>query len=408
MAKHWTVGAGRPKEGLLWPGLARVNWPFLKAVTWIFVLSRVLFIETASLAYMYLPHAWVETPQGTLPPSGSLAYQVLGGLWVHWDGLWYLSISTFGYQGRPTATAFFPLFPMAMKLLGGGVIGGIVVSLAAFAGGLYFFGRLAELEFGPRVAWFSLMALAFFPTAFYLNAVYSESLFFALAAASLYYLRTQRYWIAGPLAALTTLDTIYGFLLMLPFAWQIWRQEGVRFSRLVHTVWPAVGLLGYMVFLFFRFGDPLVFESAQSNWARHPELLFVTLYQAMISAWNAIPLFFSAHHLFLGGVPSLTASNFFNFLFALCAIFLAVVSFSRIPFYLWMYSVAALLIPFSYPAVGTPLMSMPRLVLEAFPLFLGLGSIMARVRWTRALYFIAAIPLGMLLTALFATAHWVA
>lgn len=380
----------------------------LKAVTWIFVLSRVFFLEVAGLAYIYLPQAWIQSPQGTLPPSGGLFYQMISGLWVHWDGLWYLSIATFGYQGRPTATAFFPLYPLSMKLLGGGVVGGMIMSLVAFAVALLFLNRLVTLELGPRVAWFTLLGLAFFPAAFFLNAVYSESLFLALAAGSLYYLRTDKYWIAGLLGALATLTTIYGLLLALPFAWLIWRKHGFRLRKLCHVLWMPVGLLAYMVFLFKRFGDPLMFESAQSNWSRHPEFFGVTLYQGLISAWQAIPHFFSFHHLFATGNPSLVPGNFVNFFFALFAIVILILSFRRIPFYLWIYTIAALMIPFSYPANGFPLMSMPRLILEAFPLFIGLGTIMARVPWTRAIYFIVAIPGGILLTALFATAHWVA
>lgn len=412
MAKNGTVGYARPH--LLAPQATpkaeanRRDWSLLKAITWVFVLSRIFFLEVAGAAYIYLPHAWVQAPQGTLPPSGGLFYQIISGLWVHWDGLWYLSIASYGYHGRPSATAFFPLYPAAMKLFGGGVVAGMMVSLAAFAVALYYLGRLVELELGPRVAWLTVLALAFFPTAFYLNAVYSESLFLALAIASLYYLRTGRYWIAGPLGALATLCTTYGGLLVLPFVWVIWHSEGYKFRQLWHALWMPLGLVAYMVFLFRRFGDPLVFESAQSGWGRHFEFLPVTLYQAVVSAWHAMPLALNLHQLFITGNPSLTPSNFFNFLFAVVALVVAVLSFRRIPFYLWLYAIAALLIPFSYPANGIPLMSMPRLVLEAFPLFIGAGTIMARVQWTRAVYFIAAIPTGMLLTALFATAHWVA
>lgn len=411
MAKDWTIGEG------LTSGIGKVaaslrvqegERSLLRNVGWIFILSRLFFFEVASLAYIYLPQAWIEAPQGTLPPSGGLLYQIVSGLWVHWDGLWYLSIATFGYAGRPTATAFFPLYPLAMKLLGGGIVSGIIVSLLAFLVALLFLERLVTLELGPRVAWYSLLALAFFPTALFLNAVYSEALFLALALGALYYVRTGRYWIAGPLGALATLTTVYGALLVLPFLWVIWRTEGFRLRKLVHVLWMPLGLVSYMVFLFPRFGDPLIFQSAQSHWGRHFEPFFVTLYQAARSAYHDAPLALSWHHLFAGGAPSTTPSNFFNFLFAIFAIVLLVLSARRIPFYLWIYTVAALLIPFSYPAFGNPLMSMPRLILEAFPLFIGLGSVMARVRWTRALYFIVAIPTGILLTALFATAHWVA
>lgn len=411
MAKNWMSGENPTvqlvdKSTNLEP--SHKGSSVLKAILWVVILSRIFFVEVAGLAYIYLPQAWIQAPQGTLPPTGNLLYQALSGLWVHWDGLWYLSIATFGYHGRPTATAFFPLYPLSMKLFGGGVVGGVIVSLLAFGIALFYLNRLVTLELGRQVAWYTLLALAFFPTAFYLNAVYSEALFLALAVASLYYLRTGKYWAAGPLGALATLCTVYGGLLVLPFLWIIWRREGFRIKKLLHLLWMPAGILVYMLFLFKRFGDPLMFESAQSNWSRHPEIFVVTLYQGILAAWRAIPQFFNYHHLFAPGNPSLVPGNFVNILFALFAIVILILSARRIPFYLWIYSLAALMIPLSYPATGFPLMSMPRLCLEAFPLFIGLGSIMARVRWTRAVYFIAAIPMGMLLTALFATAHWVA
>lgn len=386
----------------------RLTHPTVKALAWAFVISRLFFVELAGLAYVYLPHAWVEAPQGTLPPGGSLWYRALLGLWVHWDGLWYLSISTFGYQGRPTATAFFPLYPLTMHLLGGGVVVGVFISLAAFAGAVGFFYRLVALDFGPRVAWYTVLAMVFFPTAFYANAVYSESLFLLFATASLYFGRTRRYWLAGPLAALATLDTMYGVLLALPLAWLIWHQERHRLWPLAHVFWIPAGLGAYMAYLVPLFGDPLVFERAQSNWGRHFAPFYETLWQAGKAAWTQISVAFNPHALFVTGQPSIQASNFYNFVFALAAIAVVVAVARRLPFYLLSYTLLALLVPLSYPAQGNPLMSMPRLVLEAFPVFTGLGLLMSRSPSLRVIYFVVALPLGALFVALFATAHWVA
>ena len=195
---------------------------------------------------------------------------------------------------------------------------------------------------------------------------------------------------------------------MLPFLWVIYRNHGFRIKKLLHALWMPLGLVSYMIFLIPRFGDPLVFEKVQQYWGRHFEFFPITIYQAFQSAWTNAASALNPHQLFALGVPSTSPGNLFNLVFGLFAIVIAVLSAKRIPFYLYIYMIAALLIPFTYPAQGDPLMSMPRLVLEAWPLFLGLGSIMARVRWTRAVYFIVSIPFGMLLTALFATAHWVA
>lgn len=380
----------------------------IRLVLWIVVLSRLFFMEAASLAYMYLPHAWVESPPGTLPPTGSLLYRATLGLWVHWDGLWYYSIANFGYAGRATATAFFPLFPLTLRIFQGSVIGGVVISLVSFIGAEWFLVRLVNQEFGQKAAWYAGLALAFFPTAFYANAVYSESLFLVLALGALYYFRNRRYWVAGPLAALTTLVSIYGVLLAAPFLILLWQQEGRYWKKYFHVVWPSIGLLVYMGFLLTKFADPLIFEHAQSNWGRHSAWIWITLWTAGKAALRAMPAALNPVALFRVGMPSLGPSNFYNLVFALFAIATVIFTFKRLPFYLWIYMVLALLVPLSYPAVGAPLMSMPRLLLESFPLFIGLGVLMTEKAWFRWTYFLVSLPLGLLLVSLFATAHWVA
>ncbi|MHB1612685.1 MAG: mannosyltransferase family protein [Sulfobacillus sp.] len=380
----------------------------IRSAVWLIVLSRLFFMEVGSLAYLYLPHAWVEAPPGTLPPTGSLVYRAVLGMWVHWDGLWYYSIANFGYAGRATATAFFPLYPLAMRILGGGVIGGLVASGLAFSVALWFLMKLTAEEFGPRAAWFAGLAMAFFPTAFYANAVYSESLFLALAVSALYYARKQRYWVAGPLAALTTLVSMYGILLAAPLFFLLWQHERPHWKRFLHALWPVAGLGAYMGFLITKFGDPLVFEHAQSNWGRHFDWVWNTLWSGWVQAFDVWRGAINPSVLFQTGMPSLGPSNAYDFLFAVVAILVAVVTVKRMPLYLWSYMVLALMVPLSYPAAGTPLMSMPRLVLESFPVFIGVGLIMSERPWVRWVYFGLGLPLGALFVSLFATAHWVA
>ncbi len=385
-----------------------LGWPTVKSLIWLFVISRAFFMEIGALAYIYLPHAWVEAPPGTLPPAGTFLYHITFGFWAHWDGLWYLSIAKAGYANRTTSTAFFPLYPLAIHLFGGGVVAGVLISLASFCITLWFLFRLVQWEFGTRVAWNAVLVMAFFPTAFYANAVYSEPLFMALAIASLYFARTRRYAIAGPLATLATLTSIYGLLLAFSLLYLAWTQEGHRIRPLLYSLWAPFGLVIYMGFLLYRFGDPFVFEHAQSNWGRHFEWIGGTLWSAAIRAYQVAGHALDVHTLFATGTPSLGPSNFYNVIFAIFLIVILIFSIKRLPVYLWLYEGLALLVPFSYPATGNPLMSLPRLVLEAFPVFIALGLLVSRRPSYRYIYFVMALPLGMLFVALFATAHWVA
>ena len=199
-----------------------------------------------------------------------------------------------------------------------------------------------------------------------------------------------------------------GLLLSAPLLFLIWRQEHHRWRPLVHVFWPPLGLGVYMTFLLIRFGDPLVFEHAQSNWARHFAWFGSTLWSATIEAFKAWEQALSFGHLFAQGVPHLGTSNFYNWVFALFLIAILVYSIWRLPLYLWVYELLAIMVPFSYPAVGYALMSLPRLVMEAFPVFIALGLAIHHKPWRRRLYFVFALPLGILFVSLFATAHWVA
>jgi Gpi18-like mannosyltransferase len=65
----------------------------------------------------------------------------------------------------------------------------VLVSLAFLPLALFFVYRIAEEGWGEGVARGAVLALAFFPTAFFLNSVYTESLFLALSAGSLWAMR---------------------------------------------------------------------------------------------------------------------------------------------------------------------------------------------------------------------------
>src|SRR5919107_3776869 len=102
-----------------------------------------------ALAATYLPGA---DPAGDpLEPPGFLNY------WAHWDGAWYSEISKAGYGVRaPESTAFFPLYPMLVRLgsalPGGPALWGVLISLVCIVFALFFVYRIAENLYGVRAA----------------------------------------------------------------------------------------------------------------------------------------------------------------------------------------------------------------------------------------------------------------
>jgi hypothetical protein len=79
-----------------------------------------------------------------------------------------------------------------------------------------------------------------------------------------------------------------------------------------------------------------------------------------------------------------------------------------LPVELWAYSLLVLLPPVLEPSPVMALMSMPRYVLAAFPLFIVLGRLLARSRVAVRAYAVASGAIGVYLTFLFTSWRWIA
>jgi len=154
--------------------------------------------------------------------AGAVGVLELLGPWAHWDGAWYAEIATEGYDVHaPASTAFFPVFPMIMRVgasLGGGpALWGILVSLVSLLFALYFLYRIAEKFWGRGTARAATLAFAFFPTAFFLHAPFTETLFVASAAGAYWSAFVRRdIVLAGLLGALAAATRKSGVLLLMP------------------------------------------------------------------------------------------------------------------------------------------------------------------------------------------------
>jgi Gpi18-like mannosyltransferase len=206
-------------------------------------------------------------------PFGTLS------IWAHMDGDHYLSVAQGGYSdGSPVFISLYPLLVRVVAFLFGGPISqgvlsvyGVFVSLTAFCLALYFIYRIVEEGWGTRTARGTVLTLAFFPTSFFFNAVYTESLFLALSAGSVWALRVrENLFLACLLACFATATRNLGVFLLIPLIWEWWHDRH-RFSwRAVYLALTPAGLAAYMAHLWWSFGDPLLFQAIQADWGRAP------------------------------------------------------------------------------------------------------------------------------------------
>jgi hypothetical protein len=330
---------------------------------------------------------------------------------ARWDSAWYLGIAHGGYDA--TSTAFFPLYPLLVRILaptgdpGGLLFAGYFVALVALAGALLLLRRLVELELGADAARRTLWLLAFFPGALWLGAPYSESLFLLLSVGAIYAARTSHWAWAGACAALASGTRSAGIVLLVPLVMIWWRG---RARDLAWLALAPLGLAAYSAYLWATKGDAFAYLHLQDVWFRSFAGPFGAIVDGTRAAWDGMLQLASGsrEHVYFapaGGDPFIAAAHnleLFGFLvFALVAV-LGVVR--RLPAPYGAYVVAALALPLSFPVAPQPLMSLPRFLGVLFPLFMWIA--LHRRAWRIAL---AAFALLLaVFTVRYATWHWVA
>ncbi len=110
----------------------------------------------------------------------------------NWDGQHYLLLSEKGYsEAMFQSKRFYPLFPNIIKItnffIDNSYISSLIaVALFSFLFSIYFY-KFASLYISAEACLICLFLIFSFPSAFYLNVIYSESLFLFLLFAFLYY-----------------------------------------------------------------------------------------------------------------------------------------------------------------------------------------------------------------------------
>jgi hypothetical protein len=310
------------------------------------------------------------------------------GVWARWDAVHYLNLSLRGYAGVSEGDSiFYPLYPGLIRILafctnGDVLLAGLILSTLASWVALTCLHRLAADHFGPNVAPWAVVALACFPTSFFLIAPFTESLFLALTLAAFLSAYRGKWWLAGffgCLASLTRGPGILTSLALVIIAAHELRQAKVPWSgsKLGGILFGlCMPVAGGAVFLGWRF------------WAGYPSVTEILKnYSGLVMTdpisglWASLSQWF--HHMdFASSLEVFVAIAFLALLVPLAFS-------SRWRNVEWLIFVFANLMVFlsKQSQIASSLQSLPRYVLTLFPVFLLIGGWLAeQSRRTRFIY----------------------
>ncbi|HEU5376516.1 MAG TPA: glycosyltransferase family 39 protein [Ktedonobacteraceae bacterium] len=354
-------------------GLVQTSTGWLEAfkqVLPIYIATHIVFLALTYLATLF--------KLGNF--SGrALPLPILLSSWSRWDSSQFTYIATHGYDAF-YRMAFFPLFPLLERglamVVGDPFVAGLLISNVATLGMFMVLYRLVAEDFGAEHAWRSVLYLAVFPTAFFFAVAYNESLFLCFALLSFYYMRKGYWWLAGLAALFASLTRSIAICLLVPFAYEYFRQRDFQWRRIGLSVLSCLGILGgvviFAIYGYLTFHDPLAFSHAQTggDWQRHlvfPWVVFLKAYS--IIKHNPILTFQSIH----------TVMDLSAILFILAILILIFVGPWKLAREYWCYAFYAVAIYLFVILVpeggGLPLASLGRFMLEIFPAFVMLSVI---------------------------------
>ncbi|HEV7425760.1 MAG TPA: hypothetical protein VGQ46_05295 [Thermoanaerobaculia bacterium] len=323
----------------------------------------------------------ISVSAGRIPPE--LARMVMVG-----DAWFYHQIADSGYEprtsdGAPKNTwAFFPLFPLLIRALGGSSDGSfwilsVVMSNAALLGALLCVaaaGRAMGVadDDAERAVWY----IALFPASYFFSLPMTESLFLLLSAASFLAAARQRWAVAGILGGLAAATRVVGICLLPALLLLPWQRRQRLSTRQLWLVATPAGLIAFIAYLYVHTGDPLAFVHAQTLWGRTPAAHFAMAFPnsglAVSKPWNFVGLNAIAAVLMIAaGVWFLLRRQ-------------------------WSYA-AYTLLSAALPLSSGSLQSMTRYALVDFPLFYWLASIGRTPARDRAITTTFVILLGWLI-----------
>lgn len=233
------------------------------------VWRAVLAVIMGAVWWVASPHLPLGPDPGTdlfngLPWYTSKVGQAVLGVWPRWDAIHHLNLARLGYFGVGVPdSVYYPAYASTVGVISRWVthdyvVGGLIVSTLATAASLTFLYLIADHLFSRPTARMSVLVLAAYPTAFFLMAPFTESLFICLTLAAFLAAYRQQWWLAGPPAFLASLARGPGMLTGAALAWLgwvQWRQSAE--DRPIRSLLPsllsaALAVLGGLSFQLWR------------------------------------------------------------------------------------------------------------------------------------------------------------
>jgi len=197
-------------------------------------------------------------------------------LWpfANWDGQHYLLLSDWGYNLFQDSRAFFPLYPMAIKVVNLVVnntyLSALLLNLVVSYLFLGYFYNYATHYLEKEKVLKSMILIVCFPASFFMTAFYAEAMFLFLIFAFLYYYDNRKsYWslLFGFLLPLAKGQAFYVLIsILVLIVIRLFKREKINYKYEASNILAFLGGgMAYLAFFYSTTGDAFSGVQAQNN-----------------------------------------------------------------------------------------------------------------------------------------------
>ena len=342
-----------------------------------FVVSKCLVLLAWLLSKLF--SGTFDSPNGERFDRGLMA----------WDGDWYASIVTNGYDDvLIEGIRFFPGYIFAGRFFNSFIPGSAAVSLILIANiasliTLMAIKKLVLIEKGSEeLAKRSVWLLSVFPSAFVLTWAYAESLFLALSIFCFVALRKEQWKIVIFCSFAAALVRPTGLLLTIPIfcaIWESWKinQRKMSFQSIVALISGPVGSGIYILWASLHFDELFAPIKAQESFRGS----FVDPFSRVIKGVSRV-------------LTGASATETLHIISALLLLFLLVKLFKDWPLRYGLFSSSCMVVALGAENIN----SLERYALNGFPVILSVLLLVSQPRLRLAVPFVSAFCMVSLCT----------
>jgi hypothetical protein len=339
-----------------------------KAAFFVVALVMVQFLSTWNTGDFRIVRHWPLKGEATLVSH-----------FATWDGAHYLFVAQYGYLKGDQSCAFYPLWPMLIKLgsvfTGGNLfVAGLVLANLFFIAAILLFRRLITEWHGLEMANTATLLLLAFPGSIFFSFIYTESLFLFLIVLFFYFLFRNDCLGVAIVGFFLPLTKAIGIFCVAPLLWHLYSNR--RPAREALAVFGLIaGYVGYFAIMYFFTGNAFEGFEAQRFYPTKPSISKIIDLRL-----NAMAFFF------IGNFP-VSAVNILNRIF-FASLLITLPWIWQLNKTYFVYAVFAGIVP----AFSALYFSYTRNVVTCFPFFLALAGYLVargshRLKWFLILLF---------------------